>query len=91
MNARAHVLVSGDVQGVFFRATARDMAARLGLRGWVRNTSDGKVEAVFEGDRGSIERMVEFCSRGPPGAHVDDIQVDWKEYKEEFSGFEIRY
>jgi acylphosphatase len=91
MNARAHVLVSGDVQGVFFRATTRDMASRFGVNGWVRNTSDGKLEAVFEGDKGSVREMVEFCSRGPTGAHVDDIDVKWEEYKGEFSGFSIRY
>ncbi len=91
MKARAHVLVSGDVVGVFFRATTRDMASRLGLGGWVRNTSDGKVEAVFEGDREKVQEMVEFCARGPPGAHVDDVEVRWEECEEGSGGFSIRY
>jgi acylphosphatase len=91
MEARAHVLVSGMVQGVFFRATTRDMATSYGVRGWVMNTRAGKLEAVFEGEREHVARLVEFCSKGPPGAHVDDIDVRWEEYKGEFSGFEIRY
>jgi acylphosphatase len=91
MKARAHVLVSGDVQGVFFRATTRDMASRLGLGGWVRNTSSGKVEAVFEGDREKVQEMVEFCTRGPPGAHVDDVEVRWEKGVEGSVGFSIRY
>ncbi len=88
---RAHVFVSGIVQGVFFRANTRDMALGLGIKGWVRNTPDGNVEAVFEGERASIQKIISFCARGPPGAHVDDIEVNWEGYKGEFSGFEIRY
>ncbi len=91
MEARAHVLVSGMVQGVFFRASARDMAIGLGVKGFVRNTMAGKVEAVFEGDKGDVQRLVSFCTKGPPGAHVDDIDVRWEEYRGEFSGFEVRY
>ena len=90
MEARAHVLVSGMVQGVFFRATTRDMAANLGVKGWVCNTRAGKVEAVFEGEKNHVARLVEFCAKGPPGAHVVDIDVRWEKYKGEFSGFEMR-
>lgn len=78
------------VQGVFFRATTRDNAASLGVRGWVCNTSAGKLEAVFEGEKEHVVKLVEFCAKGPPGAHVVDIDVRWEEYKGEFSGFEIR-
>lgn len=91
MEARAHVLVSGMVQGVFFRASTRDMASGLGVKGWVRNTGAGKLEAVFEGEKEHVAKLVEFCAKGPPGAHVDDIDVRWEEYKGEFSGFEIRF
>ncbi|MBN2331427.1 MAG: acylphosphatase [Candidatus Aenigmarchaeota archaeon] len=91
MEARAHVLVSGMVIGVFFRATTRDLAASLGVKGWVCNTGAGKLEAVFEGEREQVARLVEFCAKGPPGAHVDGIDVRWEEHKGEFSGFEIKY
>ena len=91
MEARAHVLVSGMVQGVFFRASTRDMANSLGVRGWISNTMAGKVEAVFEGEKESVAKLVEFCSRGPPGASVVDIDVRWEKHRGEFSGFEIRY
>jgi acylphosphatase len=77
--ARAHVVVHGRVQGVFFRAETRDHARSLGLAGWVRNTSDGSVEAVFEGDRERIESLVEWCRRGPSLARVDDVEVKWEE------------
>jgi len=91
MKARAHIIVSGNVHGVFFRSSTRSMASLMGLKGWVRNTSDGRVEAVFEGDKEDILKIIEFCSRGPPGAHVDDMSVEWEDYKGKFSGFEIRY
>ncbi|UCD02694.1 MAG: acylphosphatase [Candidatus Aenigmatarchaeota archaeon] len=91
MKARAHVVVSGSVQGVFFRANTREKAHDLGLKGWVRNTHDGKVEAVFEGDKFAVLEAVDFCRQGPPGAHVKDIDVKWDEYKGEFGSFEVRY
>ena len=62
---RAHVVVHGAVQGVFFRVETRDRARSLGVGGWVRNTADGSVEAVFEGDDERVESMVAWCSRGP--------------------------
>jgi acylphosphatase len=71
--------VTGAVQGVFFRAEARDRARSLGLAGWVRNMPDGSVEAVFEGDAERVESMVEWCRHGPRGAHVEDVEVDWAE------------
>lgn len=69
------VVVSGRVQGVFFRDTCRRMAAGLGLAGWVRNTPGGGVEAWFEGDRPAVERMVSWCRQGPPGATVTALEV----------------
>ena len=91
MKARAHVYVSGYVTGVFFRAHTQELAERLGVRGWVRNMHDGRVEAVFEGERGQVEEMVKFCHRGPPGARVKNVEVKWENPKGEFSGFEVRY
>jgi len=76
---RAQVIVRGSVQGVFFRAEARDRARSLSLGGWVRNVPDGTVEAVFEGDDDRVESVVEWCRRGPQGAHVDDVEVTWLE------------
>jgi len=91
MKARAHIYVSGQVQGVWFRSCTQEMAERMGVCGWVRNLPDGRVEAVFEGDKDEVEVMVDFCRRGPPGAQVDDVEVKWEPYKGEFSGFGIRY
>jgi acylphosphatase len=73
------VRVTGAVQGVFFRADARDRARSLGLAGWVRNRPDGSVEAVFEGDAERVESMVDWCRRGPRGAQVEDVEVEWSD------------
>ncbi|TML14440.1 MAG: acylphosphatase [Actinobacteria bacterium] len=86
---RAHVVVHGAVQGVFFRVEARDRASSLGIGGWVQNMSDGSVEAVFEGDDDRVESMVDWCRRGPRGARVDDVDVTWDEPQGE-NGFSIR-
>jgi acylphosphatase len=82
-------VVSGRVQGVFFRDTARQRAESAGVAGWVRNTPDGAVEAVFEGDPAAVEQMVEFCRHGPSRAEVTGIEVVDEE-PEALSGFEIR-
>jgi acylphosphatase len=89
--ARARVLVSGKVQGVFFRSRTRDAAVRLGLAGWVANLPDGRVEAVLEGSRDSVEKAVEFLRKGPPGSGVSGVEVEWKPFRGEFSTFEVRY
>ena len=91
MKARAHVHISGRVQGVFFRYETQALAEELGVKGWVRNTSGGRVEAVFEGEREKVEQMLDFCRRGPPGARVTDVEVKWESYLEEFSSFSIRF
>jgi acylphosphatase len=77
--ARAEVTVRGDVQGVGFRYSARARASSVGLSGWVRNERDGSVRAVFEGPRDAVESLVGWCRRGPSGARVDDVQVDWED------------
>jgi acylphosphatase len=90
-NVRAHVLVSGFVQGVFFRSDARQEAQSLGVTGWVMNRFDGRVEAVFEGEKTSVQRLVDWCRKGPPGAVVKDVEVAWEDYRGEFDSFLIKY
>ncbi len=75
----ARVVVQGRVQGVFFRAATREAAEQLRLRGWVRNRSDGSVEAWFEGERGAVEQMIAWCYRGPDMAHVDRLEQSWQQ------------
>jgi acylphosphatase len=90
-NTRAHLLIEGVVQGVFYRAFTRSVAVKLGLHGWVRNLFDGRVEAVFEGNRQLIEQAVRECRRGPAGSYVSNIDLSWEPYSGEERGFEIRY
>jgi len=91
LKVRAHVLVSGRVQGVFFRSETEYEAVKRNLCGWVRNLPDGSVEAVFEGEKEAVEELVEFCRRGPRGARVSNVEVQWEEYAGEFKGFRIKY
>jgi acylphosphatase len=86
---RARVRVTGRVQGVFFRAEARDRARSLGLSGWVRNAHDGSVEAEFEGPKERVRSLVDWCRRGPSLAQVDDVAVEWGEPQGEPT-FQIR-
>lgn len=80
---RAHVWVSGRVQGVFFRQQTLNRAQSAGVAGWVRNAEDGRVEAAFEGDAAGVESLVEWCHRGPARAHVTEVEVLWEEPKGE--------
>jgi acylphosphatase len=89
LTKRAHVVVSGRVQGVFFRSDARDRARSLQVAGWIRNVPDGTVEAVFEGEAERVESMVKWCRRGPSGAQVESVDVSREEPRGE-SGFAIR-
>jgi acylphosphatase len=86
---RAHVFVSGRVQGVFYRASTRDAARERDVDGWVRNLDDGRVEAVFEGPEEAVEAMVEWCHTGSSAAVVDDVDVTDEEPSGE-SGFRVR-
>ncbi len=88
---RAHVLISGRVQGVFFRAATRDEARSRSLSGWVRNLPGSQVEAVFEGPEEKVREAVQWCHEGPPFAAVRDVKVEWQEPTGEFDGFQIRY
>jgi acylphosphatase len=88
---RAHVLIKGRVQGVFFRAETRSQAYSLGLTGWVRNRWAGSVEAVFEGEDQKVRKMIVWCYKGPPSAVVEDVEVEWENYQGEFTSFSICY
>lgn len=85
----AHVYVSGHVQGVFFRATTREVARELGVSGWVQNLDDGRVEAYFEGEPEGVKAMVEFCHDGSERADVDHVDITEVE-PEGHEGFFIR-
>ncbi|MBD3304370.1 acylphosphatase [Candidatus Woesearchaeota archaeon] len=84
-----HLIVSGKVQGVFFRDYVKKTAESLGLKGWVRNNSSGTVEAVAEGNEETLKKLLEKCKEGPSAARVEDISVDWKEGTGEFREFLI--
>jgi len=86
---RRRVVVHGNVQGVFFRDTARRKAESHAVAGWITNRPDGAVEAVFEGDEDGVAALVEFCRRGPPGADVESVD-ETQEQPEGLSGFEVR-
>ncbi len=88
---RAHIFVSGEVQGVFFRENTRKKAEKLGVFGWVKNLKDGRVEAVLEGNRERIEEIVQWARKGPIWAKIDGLEAIWENYQGEFKGFEIRY
>ncbi|MDB2237096.1 acylphosphatase [Halorubrum ezzemoulense] len=86
---RAHVFVSGRVQGVYYRASTRDAAREKGVDGWVRNLDDGRVEAVFEGPEGAVRDMVAWCETGSRAAEVDDVDAEYGAPEGE-DGFEVR-
>ncbi|MBI4381484.1 MAG: acylphosphatase [candidate division NC10 bacterium] len=87
---RAHVWIAGRVQGVAFRAYTVDEASVRGVTGWVGNIPDGRVEAVFEGERAVVEAMIAWCRKGPPAARVSSVEVIWEEPMGEV-GFGIRH
>ncbi|MBW2621909.1 MAG: acylphosphatase [Deltaproteobacteria bacterium] len=88
---RAHLIISGRVQGVYYRYSTQQEAKRLGLTGWVRNLPNGNVEAVVEGDEATVGRMIEWCRQGPAGAVVSKIEQILTEASGEFKEFETRY
>ena len=89
--ARVHLIIHGYVQGIFYRASTRETALSLGLSGWVRNMTDGSVEALFEGPVENLHDAVEWCRQGPPGAKVTRIDEKWSDSKAEFDSFEINH
>jgi len=86
-NRRVHLRIRGSVQGVSFRASARDAAGKLGLKGWVRNVANGDVESIAEGDERAVEQYVAWCHQGPPEADVDTVAVSEEPFKGEFADF----
>lgn len=86
---RAHVFVTGKVQGVYFRQNTQMTAREHGAVGWVRNLADGRVEAVIEGDDATVNKVVDWCRHGPQSARVDSIEVKHEDYTGEFASFEI--
>jgi len=88
VNIRVHVFVSGRVQGVFFRQKTKQQADSLKVTGWVRNLSDGRVEAVFEGEEPAVKALVEYCHHGPSSARVTNVDSTWEPYIGEFTYFE---
>ena len=89
--SRLHVWVRGRVQGVFFRDSTQQAARRLGLRGWVRNLPDGRVETVFQGERDACEKALDFVRKGPPSARVDEVDTRWEDDQEDLVDFRIRF
>lgn len=87
---KAHILVSGRVQGVLFRKHAQKEAQQLNLTGWAHNLIDGRVEILCEGEKENIEKFIEWCKKGPPLAKVDKIEIEHQAHKGEFKEFEIR-
>ncbi len=89
--ARLHIVIEGKVQGVFFRASTIEKSSKLGLTGWVKNCSDGRVEAVFEGETDKIEQVVEWCKKGPPRAVVRNVETIWEQASGDYDSFTIKY
>ena len=87
---RAHVVISGRVQGVYFRQSAFQKAVELGLKGWVRNLSNKKVEAIFEGEENLVEKMIEWCKEGPSLARVTHVEIDKQPCLDSFNDFSIK-
>ena len=86
-----HAVIKGKVQGVFFRASMQRTARALGLSGWVRNLSDGSVEAVWEGTESNTAAMLDWCRQGPPGAVVREVEVTEEPYSGDYTDFSVRY
>lgn len=88
---RAHLIISGRVQGVFFRANTQQKANQLNITGWVKNRWDGKVEAVIEGEKNQVEKLIMWCHHGPAGAIVEEVEVTWEKYQGNFDSFSITW
>jgi len=85
------IYVSGRVQGVFYRSNTRKKALELGLKGWVRNLPDGRVEAVVEGEENQVDRLIQWCRRGPPSAVVTGLEVEKETPKGELETFRVSF
>ncbi len=87
---RVHLLISGRVQGVAFRYYTQDIAQSLGIKGWVKNCWDSKVEIVVEGEEEKVKKLISWCYQGPGSAIVERIDMEWEKYRREFNSFGIR-
>lgn len=90
MKGRAHIFIEGNVQGVFYRSWTHKTAKELGLNGFVNNMEDGRVEALFEGDKEKVSEMVEKCKQGSEASKVTHIDVIWEEPKEDYNDFVVK-
>ena len=86
---QANLIISGKVQGVFYRASCQEAAMRLGLKGWVKNLPTSQVEVLVQGEKEKIEKLIAWCKKGPSGAKVTDINVGWLDSERDFSSFEV--
>ena len=86
---QAHLIVSGKVQGVFYRASCQEIAVKYGLKGWVKNISTGQVEVLAQGEKEKIEKLIEWCKKGPPNAKVSEVKIEWKNLTNTYKSFEV--
>ncbi|MCJ7579629.1 MAG: acylphosphatase [Candidatus Aminicenantes bacterium] len=91
MNARAHILVHGRVQGVFFRDHTQKWASSLGVCGWVKNLVSGQVEILAEGEKDRIEGLIGLVRKGPPLSRVESLEIEWAAYKGNYKDFRITW
>jgi acylphosphatase len=87
---RAHLLISGGVQGVWYRSSTKQQADDLGLTGWVRNCQSGQVEVIVEGADAAINELISWCRTGSSMARVTDVRIDFDDYRGEFVGFRVK-
>ena len=87
---QAQLIISGKVQGVFYRASCQEVAQGLGLAGWARNLSTGQVEVLVQGEKEKIEKLIEWCKKGPPEARVNEVKTEWQDLSGKISNFTIK-
>jgi acylphosphatase len=88
---RLHLIISGRVQGVFFRHNTNKIANKLGLTGFVRNLGNGCVEIIAEGNEEKLKELIAFCRKGPENSSIDDVKIQYEEAKNEFNTFSVKY
>jgi len=86
---RAHVIVTGLVQRVYYRVMVRQEACTLGITGWVKNRPDGTVEAMFEGEEEKVVKLIDWCRQGTPASKVSSVQIEWGDFRSEYQNFRI--
>ncbi len=90
MATQAHIVVSGKVQGVWYRASTEKVARALGVKGWVRNLPTGQVEILAQGEKTAIEQLIDWCHQGPPAAEVSKVEVEWEDPGKALDDFVVR-